>query len=261
MAVIYKITSPSGKIYIGQSRNWSVRKNQYKNNRCKGQPKLYNSFKKYGVKAHLIDICFSLPNDVSQDVLNEYEIFYWSQYVETGYVMLNVKYPGSNGAHSEETKIKFKNRVVSEDTKKKISKSISGNNNPMFGKKGINSPNHGKLLGELNPMFGKRGNLHPLYGKTKELCANYNKKQTEEHKLKKAAAIKGSKNGMWNKGYLKQGDNNPASIKVIDLNTGVIYSCIREAAEKCNIKNGTLKDWLSGRYKNKSTLMYLRDSI
>ena len=43
MVGIYKITSPSGKIYIGQSWNISDRISRYKTIRCKTQGKIYNS--------------------------------------------------------------------------------------------------------------------------------------------------------------------------------------------------------------------------
>ena len=45
---IYKITSPSGKIYIGQSKDINLRIIYYKNARCKCQQKLYYSILKYG---------------------------------------------------------------------------------------------------------------------------------------------------------------------------------------------------------------------
>ena len=48
MIGIYKITSPSNKIYIGQSINIERRFNSYKNlSHCKQQIKLYNSLQKY----------------------------------------------------------------------------------------------------------------------------------------------------------------------------------------------------------------------
>lgn len=48
MIGIYKITSPSGKIYIGQSVNIERRFLDYKKSLKKSQIKLYNSIKKYG---------------------------------------------------------------------------------------------------------------------------------------------------------------------------------------------------------------------
>ncbi|HEC36627.1 hypothetical protein LCGC14_1312370 [marine sediment metagenome] len=45
---IYKITSPTKKIYIGQSIDINRRKIIYKNILCKLQRKIYNSLKKHG---------------------------------------------------------------------------------------------------------------------------------------------------------------------------------------------------------------------
>ena len=46
MVGIYKITSPSGKIYIGQSNNLIQRQKDYiKTIHCKGQVRLYNSIR------------------------------------------------------------------------------------------------------------------------------------------------------------------------------------------------------------------------
>ena len=51
MIGIYKITSPTNKIYIGQSTNIENRWNDYyKMIRCKRQTRLYNSLKKYGFR-------------------------------------------------------------------------------------------------------------------------------------------------------------------------------------------------------------------
>jgi group I intron endonuclease len=57
MIGIYKITSPSGKIYIGQSRTLEKRKNNYNNLRdCKNQPRLYASLVKYGFFEHIFEV-------------------------------------------------------------------------------------------------------------------------------------------------------------------------------------------------------------
>lgn len=47
-AGIYKLTSPSGKCYIGQSVQLEIRHRRYKNLECDRQPKLYNAILKYG---------------------------------------------------------------------------------------------------------------------------------------------------------------------------------------------------------------------
>ena len=56
MKGIYKITSPSGKVYIGQSIDIERRFRHYKRMVCKDQVKVYNSFLKYGVDAHIFEI-------------------------------------------------------------------------------------------------------------------------------------------------------------------------------------------------------------
>lgn len=49
MVGIYKITNPNGRIYIGQSTDIKFRWGIYRKLKCKDQPSLYNSLKKYGV--------------------------------------------------------------------------------------------------------------------------------------------------------------------------------------------------------------------
>ena len=43
---IYKVTSPTNKVYIGQTINLSRRESEYKKIQCKAQPKLFYSLKK-----------------------------------------------------------------------------------------------------------------------------------------------------------------------------------------------------------------------
>lgn len=109
MIAIYKVTSPSGKLYIGQS--WNIKKrfgDDYGNlNGCKPQKLLYRSFLKYGVKNHKFEVINEFPKDVSQSVLDAYELFCWQQYKESGAELLNIREPGSRGRHSEESKSKM----------------------------------------------------------------------------------------------------------------------------------------------------------
>lgn len=53
---IYKITSPSGKIYIGQSRDIRRRMETYRRMKTKCQTKIHNSFLKHGLDKHLFEI-------------------------------------------------------------------------------------------------------------------------------------------------------------------------------------------------------------
>lgn len=53
---VYKITSPSGRIYIGSAKDIYRRWSYYKRLECERQPRLYNSFIKYGVENHTFEI-------------------------------------------------------------------------------------------------------------------------------------------------------------------------------------------------------------
>jgi len=97
---IYKITSPCGKIYIGQSHNIDDRFNRYKWYNCKGQKHLYNSLKQYGSRNHkyeIIEIC-------DQEELNKKEEYYIALYECTNNkVGLNLQSGGNVRKDSEET--------------------------------------------------------------------------------------------------------------------------------------------------------------
>lgn len=111
MIGIYKITSPSGKVYIGQSRNIKIRKWKYKKLYCDSQVKLYRSLKKYGFDKHKFEVIHYC--DIEE--LNELERYYQELYdcVDNG---LNCFY----------TQTSEKPRIVSEETKRKMSIAFSG---------------------------------------------------------------------------------------------------------------------------------------
>lgn len=72
---IYKILSPTGKIYIGQSINIDKRKKWYENMYCVLQPKIYKSINKHGWDKHQHEII----EECNLEQLNEREV-YWKQY-------------------------------------------------------------------------------------------------------------------------------------------------------------------------------------
>lgn len=116
---IYKITSPSNKIYIGQSKNiYSRWIRSYNRMDCKKQPHLYNSLLKYGANNHK----FEILETCELEELNEKEIYYINLFnstnKETG---LNHRL-GGNG------------KIVCESTIEKMRKNAMGNKN-MLGKK------------------------------------------------------------------------------------------------------------------------------
>lgn len=103
---IYKIESPTGAIYIGQSVNILKRWHDYsKVVNTHRQHRLFNSLTKYTPEAHTFSILYRFPKDVSGSILCAYEQFCIDQFKEAGYRMMNLRDAGSRGSHSEETKI------------------------------------------------------------------------------------------------------------------------------------------------------------
>jgi group I intron endonuclease len=147
---IYKITSPSNKVYIGQSWNIEDRFYGYSFYDCKKQRKLYNSLTKYSWEKHKKEVICSLPKDITQEILNNYEILYWELYKNCGIEMINLREPGgSSGKHSEESKERMKEaqkgKVISEEARRNISKSKTGRKH---NKQRIYSEEHRKVLGD-----------------------------------------------------------------------------------------------------------------
>jgi group I intron endonuclease len=104
MIGIYKVTSPSGKIYIGQSTNIVQRWEDYnKMIRCKRQTRLYNSFIKYGVKNHI----FEIIEECNEHHLLERET-YWKKYYKVLEIpSLCCRMDGKGGKLSEYTRNKM----------------------------------------------------------------------------------------------------------------------------------------------------------
>lgn len=122
MIGIYKITSPSGKIYIGQSSNIKKRMNSYKAMNCKAQVRLHRSFLKYGFENHIIDII----EVCDIDRLNELEVIYIEKYQSCGKKGLNCMIGGAAPKHSAESRKKMSDynilRMQDKDYREKLIK-------------------------------------------------------------------------------------------------------------------------------------------
>lgn len=113
MIGIYKITSPSNKIYIGQSLDILKRFKEYKRLKCKEQIRLYNSFYKYGVLNHKFEIIET--TEIFE--LNTKERYYQDLYNCIGVNGLNCRLTTTNDKSGKMNKI----------TKNKMSISKLGN--------------------------------------------------------------------------------------------------------------------------------------
>lgn len=130
--VIYKITSPTGKIYIGKAVNFTARYNTYRNYLAKGQPALHNSFLGHGFDAHL----FEILETASIEKLEELEINYIEKYksfVKDNKDGLNLTRGGGGCLGRKDSKETKEKRALSntgnkrsEETRKRMSLAAKG---------------------------------------------------------------------------------------------------------------------------------------
>jgi len=221
MVGIYKITNPSGKIYIGQSVNIDNRISSYKNLKCKNQTKLYRSLLKYSFENHI----FKILEECNIEMLNERERFYQDFYNATSRNNLNCKL----------TKTNDKNGSLSIETKLKI---------------GIGNKGKKVSLGSRKKMSIAKLQM------TEETKSKLRlKKVSEEHKQKLSLLNKGKK--IKEETRLNLLINNGKSKKVICSKTLKIYNSANQCAIENNIKHKTLCNQLSGISKNKTTFKYV----
>lgn len=208
---IYKITSPKGRIYIGQSRNIPRRIKSYSQDwflKSNKQPRLRNSILKYGYCNHtfeVVEYCDLVD-------LNKRERYYQDKYNATSKSGLNCDLTESGKevkVRSKETKNKLskahRGKVISNEVKEKISKSLKGRKLPFCVRFKISKGNKGKVF---------------------------------DKEFRDAVSIR------------MTGVLNHRSKVVLDTMTGVFYDTISEAAECYNVKPKKLSNMLNGWQKN-----------
>jgi group I intron endonuclease len=236
MIGIYKITNPIGKIYIGQSIDIIKRFNAYKKLRCKNQPKIYNSFVKYGVENHIFEILEEL--DVQS--LNKRER-YWQKEFDVLNTGLNCKLTNENdfnGSFCKETKEKMSNsakvKVFTKEHRLNMSINRVGNKNGMFGKKQSEDAKKKMSLAKQN-----------LSIEVIKKYSDYAKNRTEQHRKKLSESQKGKL---------------PINSKlVLNLETGIYYNSVEEASKTLSKGQGsrTLSCKLRGSRKNNTNFIYV----
>ena len=116
---IYKIISPSGRIYVGQSENIETRWRDYKYS--KSQTRLIRSFKKYGIDNHI----FEIIEECTLEQLTNRENFW-----QIHYDVISEK-----GLNCHIVDVNTGKRVYTEESRLKMSEGRVGEKNHMFGKK------------------------------------------------------------------------------------------------------------------------------
>lgn len=223
---IYKITSPTGRVYIGESKNIYSRFIYYYKLRCKTQTKLYRSLKKHGWENHTFEIIEECDFD---DLLCRER--YWQDFYDSS---------SKGNLNCMLTECGDIKKVFSKESRDKLSVSLRGRAVTEETKK-KQSENHTSK---------KEGYIHPLKG-----LDSWNKgvSMTEEAKIKMIKTR--IKNGSF------KGCKNPNAKKVIDTSTGEVFCTIKEASDYLNIHFMTLGNYLNNRTVNKTPLMFLKEYI
>lgn len=216
MICVYKITSPSGRIYVGQTTDWVRRVNEYRNKLAINQPKLNRSFLKYGYKNH----SFEVIRVCEPSELNLTECYYIDLYdsINNG---LNSKGGGSGGFMPLDIREKISRahtgKIVKQSTKDKLS----------------------EYRGRKHHMFGKK---HPQHVKDKMRERAKNRKHTQETRDKLSR--------------IQMGGNSPLSKLVLDTSTGIYYDSPRDAANTFGYNLTTMRCKLNGSLRNNTSLIY-----
>lgn len=287
---IYKITSPTGKTYIGQSINIEKRLVSYKKLDCKRQPAIYKSLVKYGYENHkfeIISIC-----EASE--LNNKERYYQDLYDATGRYGLNCRLTVStdrSGNFSEESRKRMigsrKGKLLSNEHKLKISISHKGKKlseeHILSIKK---SSKHLKHSEETKAILRAKnlGKKMSEQAKTKMSIASKGRKASEETKLKLSERKRGVNHPMFGKNHTKEtlekiskskigslhneatkekmsnskkGLNPNNSRIVLDVESGVFYYSSKEVSDLYGYGKSTLINKLNNVRYNNTRFIYV----
>lgn len=263
---IYKIVSPTGRVYIGQSINILKRFATYRHlsKTNNGVVRLYYSLKKHGALNH----DYSIIEECSVEVLNERERCWQDHYDVLGKMGLNCRLTGLNdktGIISDETRLKMsisgKNKIMTDEHMERIRAS----HKRRIGTKGRKrtpeekqrnreiSLSLGLFQGEKNPMYGSArfGEKNPFFGKT----------HSEEAILKmseKAKNRKFSKETRKKFSDMHSLGGNWAAKLVLNLETGIYYECGKEAwMSTSKYTYSTFKSKLNGSNKHPLSFRYV----
>lgn len=256
---IYKITSPSGRVYIGQAIDINRRFREYvtMTSKIKSQRKVFNSLLKHGVEDHIFEIIEECPIE---------ELDCQERYWQDFYDVLN---GGLNCVLQECGELRY---IVSEETKSILSEMRQGENNTFFGKKHTESSK--QLMRES--MLGKnmdectkkkiskklKGRIFTQEHRERLSLSGVGRKHSEESKKKMSESSKGrivsqeSRDKQANsvKGKMAKGKHPQAKL-VLCTQTGIFYECIDEASNSIDMKAGTLRAMLNGRNFNRTSFI------
>jgi group I intron endonuclease len=266
---VYKITSPSGKNYIGSSVNYKRRLTQYKGTGAKTQTILYNSFAKHGFDNHVFEI---VELCTKENVL-ERELYYGLLYEVLGDKGLNCKLPKFGEKYqstrqetidkmkqwkpSEDTIAKmkaWKRKPVSEEVKQKLREANLGKKASDETKKKMSLKWEGRIVSEETKQKMSAWKRQPLSEDRKQKLRELNTGRPMSEKTREAISAANTGRVVSQKTRDSIAKSNGKII--FDTESGVYYDTIKEAAFYNNIKRTTLTAMLVGQNKNKTNLIY-----
>lgn len=236
---IYKITSPSGKIYIGQTINLKSRIKKHKRPKRAHNEKIVNSIRKYGWDQHDFQIIEELVSVDIKKLLNEREM-YWIDFYDSYKNGLNCTKGGEGTighSHTTETKQKLSKslmgKTLSDEAKSKLSKISKGN-----------QCNKGRKISDetkekLRIIF--KGKKRSEETRKKISIANTGKKCSEETRKKISDKLSGKK--------ISENTKMANMKKILCLENKKEYNSITEACLELNISRTVLSKLLNGHSK------------
>lgn len=263
---IYKITSPSGRIYIGKTVDFKDRMSSYRCRLACSQPLLNRSFKKYGFENHLIEIIQegefedSELNDLEISKIKEYNSYHLNNKMGMNLTIGGegvVGLPCTPEVRAKISKTKLNNTPTEKELKarermwgRKINKSDQWLKNNGLARRIpiIQYDLDGNLVREWSGAveaegvsgFDRKGVLNSL----KKKCISaygyiWRYKDDESSLVVSVNKIKGRRR------------------KVINLETNEIYNSVQDAANSIKMASCSLSARLCGTIKNKTPMRYV----
>lgn len=211
--IVYRHTSPSGKMYIGITQQKARKRWDYGHGYIK-QPYMYRAIQKYGWDNFEHEILLEGLTKEEAELAERLFIGYWDlTNRDKGYNIDNGGYGW--GKHSEETRHK------------------------------MSQQRKGKYAGENNPMYGRK---HSEESKRKMSEARLGRKYSEETKRRMSVAKRGKRYPNCGKGALKL----MKRVACIDVKTNDIintYKSLKNAQEQTGIPTGNICACCKGRLR------------
>lgn len=234
---IYKHTAPNGKVYIGQTCQKPENRFGKDGYRYNGCTIFYNAIQKYGFDNFKHEIIF---DKLTQEEANKKEIELISEYRSNerdfGY---NLQDGGHNGSPSEETRKKMSEwqigKVLSDETKQKISKARSGQKDSEETRKKKSDGHKGKILSDETKM---------------KISESRTKRVTDEQieRIKKiGASNKGKKHTEKSLKNMSESHKGKNGKKVLCIETNIVYDSITDASKHTNVHRQNISKVCNGR--------------